>query len=122
MRKLLRLFFMGGACALLSGCFCIGCFVPQLPPPSEPYRNFWTKIGMTEEGRRADWIACGGSTNGGFSMDPKKMRPGETYEQGRTRQGYALQRCMIQQGYRFTGYIGNCAEPYMKGAPRCGAP
>jgi len=77
---------------------------------------------MTEEGRRADWIACGGDTDGGSSMDVKRMRPGETNEQGGHRQEYALQRCMLQQGYRFTGYIGNCAKPYMKAAPRCGAP
>jgi len=84
-----------------------------------PYRDSWTKRDATEEGRQADWVACGGDADGGSSMHVKRMLPGETNEQARTRQEFALQRCMIQAGYRYTG---NCSSADMKARPLCGAP
>jgi len=101
MRKLLRLFFTGGACALLSGCFCIGCFVPQLPTPPEPYRNSWTKIGMTEEGRRADWVACQGRADG--NATPEDRLTGETDDFAAMRRTHRrLVNCMGSKGYVYS--------------------
>ena len=85
----------------------------------KPYRSLWTRSDMTEEGRRADWVMCGGDADGGSSMHVKRMLPGETNEQASTRQEFALQRCMIRSGYRYTG---DCSSAYMKARPLCGAP
>lgn len=84
-----------------------------------PYRDSWEKPGMTEASRAQDWVVCGGDADGGSSMHVKRMLPGETNEQADIRQEFALQRCMIRAGYRYTG---NCGSAYAKTQPSCGAP
>lgn len=67
----------------------------------KPYRDYWIKSGTTEEARRADWMACGGSENGNFSWDSRTMLPGETNETSRHRQSSELKACLTQRGYRY---------------------
>ena len=67
----------------------------------KPYRDYWIKNDMTEEGRRADWTACGGDVVGGFSMHVKRMFPDETNETSRLRQSSELKACLTQRGYRY---------------------
>jgi hypothetical protein len=85
----------------------------------KPYLQYWEKEGWTEEGRLADWVACGGSRSGNFAWDTRKQRLGESNEQSSVRQSQEHQRCLIQRGYRYTG---NCSSAYMKAQPLCGAP
>lgn len=79
----------------------MGCFVSQLPSPPKPYRDYWVKQPMTEEGRQTDWIACGGDVDGGFSWRVKEMLPDETNETSRLRQTSQMKECMSQYGYRY---------------------
>ena len=88
---------------MLAGCGIGGHWMTgnPFPDPVKPYRNYWTKRGMTEEGRRADWGACGGSENGNFSWDSRTILSGETNETSRLRQSSELKACLIQRGYRY---------------------
>jgi len=65
----------------------------------KPYRDYWSKPAMTDEGRKADWVACGGSENGNFSWDSRRMLPGETNETSRLRQSSELKACLTPRGY-----------------------
>jgi len=85
----------------------------------KPYIAYWTKDGMTEDGRLWDWVGCGGGNDGSFSWKTKEQMPGESNEQSSRRQRDDHQRCMIQRGYRYTG---DCSSPEMKSRPLCGAP
>lgn len=95
--------------ALLSLMFLFtGCFMGELSgrsgenfTPPKPYMSYWHKDGMIEEGRRADWVACGGDADGGFSMHVKRMLPGETNETSRLRQTSEFKACLAQRGYRY---------------------
>ena len=110
--------FSGSA---LTACGIGGFWMTGSPFPSHviPYRDRWEKPGMTEASRAQDWVTCGGDADGGSSMHVKRMLPGETNEQADIRQEFALQRCMIRAGYRYTG---NCESAYAKARPLCGAP
>lgn len=67
----------------------------------KPYRDYWVKQSMTVEDRKADWIACGGNPDGGFSWRVKKMLLGETDETSRLRQTSEMKACMSQRGYHY---------------------
>jgi len=67
----------------------------------KPYRDYWINNGVTEEGRRNDWVACGGDDDGGFSMHVKRMLSGETNEISRLHQSSDLKACLTQRGYRY---------------------
>jgi len=86
---------------LLSSC-CIGGYWMNgdpFPGPVQPYRDYWSKPAMRDEGRKADWVACGGSENGNFSWDSRRMLPGETNETSRLRQSSELKACLTPRGY-----------------------
>ncbi|SMB21535.1 putative transmembrane protein [Sterolibacterium denitrificans] len=85
----------------------------------KPYITYWTKEGMTEDGRLRDWVACGGQENGNFSLDRKKRLQGESSDTFRTRLEHDFERCMLRSGYRYTG---DCSSERMKSQPLCGAP
>lgn len=122
MRRKAQISAIFGMSTFLAGC---GIGLGLFPKSSyealhpEPYRSHWIKSAMTEEGRRVDWVACGGWPNGDFVLHPDKMLPGETENQAYGRQSIALQRCMLRAGYR---YMGDCSSAYMKARPLCGAP
>ncbi|HMM55778.1 MAG TPA: hypothetical protein PKC23_12255 [Candidatus Desulfobacillus sp.] len=112
------------ACALLLSLLFSGC-EPAIVRMSEyqknikSYMEYWTKDGMTAESRVRDWVACGGQPNGNFSLDSRKRLPGEEYNAYLNRLEAEFERCMIRNGYRYTG---NCSSDYMKASPLCGAP
>lgn len=85
----------------------------------KPYIAYWQKEGMTEGSRLRDWVACGGQENGNFSLGRNKRIPGESSDTFRTRLEHDFERCMLRNGYRYTG---NCSSEYMKSQPLCGAP
>lgn len=118
MRQWVSVITYFSACIVQSGCLCIGCFVPQLPPPPKPLIEDWVKRDFSVEQRLGDWKNCGGYKDGNFSIDPGNKIEGENSEQAYSRQHANLQRCLIEKGYR---YIGHC-ERGMKEMPACGAP
>lgn len=74
----------------------------------KPYLQYWEKEGMTAESRRQDSVRCGAADTDhilGFGQNKIKaaQRPGETNNETDTRLLHDWQRCMIKQGYRFTG-------------------
>lgn len=78
---------------------------------------------MTIEGRRGDWVDCGGTSAGDFSpyigLLNKERRLGEKgIDAAYSRLDNELQRCMIKKGYRYTG---KCSE-ISRASPACGAP
>ncbi|ABR91906.1 Uncharacterized conserved protein [Janthinobacterium sp. Marseille] len=93
-----------GMALLLAGC---GIGLGLAPRSSydtyhpKPYRDYWIKSSMTEEGRKVDWIACGGDADGGTSMHVQKMLSNETKETSRLRQTSELKACLSQRGYRY---------------------
>jgi len=104
-----------GLVSILSGCMCIDCFVPQLPPPKPAIVN-WEQSETSSETRLADWQACGGDKSGNFSRNPKDNLEGEDTQQAYKRQSAEHQRCLIHKGYH---YIGHCSTDYMKSMPAC---
>lgn len=117
--KFVNLFVAIGSAIVLSGCLCIGCFVPQLPAPPKPQIEDWKRSATTVESRLADWQACGGDKSGNFSRNPKDTAEAEDTQQAYKRQSAEHERCLIRKGYR---YIGHCSNDYMKSMPACGAP
>jgi len=85
----------------------------------KPYIAYWQKEGMTEEGRLKDWMACGGSRDGGFGINIQDRLPGESRAASQERQKTDFQRCLLRAGYRYTG---DCSSKYMRSRPLCGAP
>lgn len=108
--------------ALLTGC-TFG-FVPTGLEPSRPYLTLWDKP-VTVEGRRGDWVECGGHSDGSFSpyigLLNKERRPEEKDRSAaHSRLDHELQRCMLKKGYRYTG---KCYDNEIsRASPACGAP
>jgi hypothetical protein len=113
-RTLFRLSLAIAACGGLTSCYqscAVGDplgFLTYCPRETrealrhpKPYRDYWTKFGMTEESRTKDWVECGGDADGGFSMHVKKMLPGETNETSRLRQTSEFKACLTQRGYHY---------------------
>ena len=83
----------------------------------KPYMEHWTKPGMTAQSRLADWLACGGDRDGGFSYDIKtNSLPTETQAETQKRLKGNFQRCLIKHGYRYAG----CDQGLFQGEPICG--
>jgi len=90
---------------LLSGCMGIGGFWmtgdPSAGKDIKPALHYWEKGGMTVEGRRADWVECGGRLDGGYTPDARL--PGETDDfAAARRKQQRLGACMETKGYRFS--------------------
>lgn len=117
--KFVNLFVTIGSVIVLSGCLCMGCFVPQLPPPPELAIVDWERSGTSSETRLADWKECGGHISGDAPRNPKDIIEGEDTQQAYKRQSAQHQRCLIRKGYR---YIEICRTDYWKSMPACGAP
>jgi len=84
----------------------------------KPYIEYWEKPEMMTSKRQEDWVRCGGYPDGGFTLLTKRILPGETNEVAYARLKLDLQRCMIGNGYQYTG---DCSSEYMKSQPLCGA-
>ncbi|MBN45209.1 MAG: hypothetical protein CMH23_01900 [Methylophaga sp.] len=116
---------LSSICCLLVGCELIFQAGPGLTigrdeylKSIKPYIAYWEKDGGSEKSRLEDWKACGGLPDGTFGLDRKKQFPDESNETFRTRLEFEFQRCMISDGYRYTG---DCSSKYMQARPLCGA-
>jgi hypothetical protein len=88
---------------LISGCGIGGFWMngnPHLSPP-EPYVRNFEKSNVTDEQRLQDWLNCGGLDDGNYAAG--KILPGETSAQESRRTNHALQHCMLDKSYQFTG-------------------
>ncbi|WP_157381527.1 hypothetical protein [Methylophilus sp. 5] len=117
--RLVNLSITLGLTCVLSGCLCMGCFVPQLPPPPKTQIDDWERSETSSEVRLADWQVCGGQKNGDVPRNPKNAVEGENIQQAFKRQNAEHQRCLIRKGYH---YIGLCSTEYWKTMPACGTP
>ena len=117
--RIIILSVMLGIASILSGCLCVGCFVPQLPTPPKPLIENWGKSATSAETRMADWQICGGQKSGDVPRNSNDIVEGEDIQQAYKRQSAQHQRCLIRKGYR---YIGPCSTDYWKSMPACGAP
>ena len=85
-----------------------GCFMGELSGRSgesftspKPYMSYRHKNGMTEEGWRADWVACGGRSDG--SVTPDSRFPGEKDDFAAMDRTYRrLKACMNSKGYLYS--------------------
>jgi hypothetical protein len=72
----------------------------------KPAIHYWEKNDVTPEERSRHSVECGGSV-GGTDFSNQKInaarREGENDFVVRSRLAHNWQRCMIKQGYRFTG-------------------
>jgi len=68
----------------------------------KPYGARWVKEEMTREGRKVDWVACGGGAKlGNGFMDLIKPESWETYYSERERHTQKLWACMHAKGYEY---------------------
>ena len=83
-------------------------------PP--PFRDKWLLTGAPPAIRDRDWVDCGGNETGDYFVDHDVLDPGLKA----SRQiNYAIQRCMLEKGYRYTG---PCNNEVTMAFPGCGAP
>ena len=67
----------------------------------KPALHYWEKPGMTVERKRADWVACEGRLDGGYTPDARL--PGETDDfAAMRRKQQRLSACMEMKGYKFS--------------------
>ena len=90
----------------------------------KPYIENWEKPEADSAVRSKDAVSC----NSGFRFVPQfiaqeqvkaAQRADETENDTYHRLMFDWQRCMINKGYRYTGF---CSVEYAKVAPACGAP
>jgi hypothetical protein len=69
------------------------------------YGEYWTKPGMTKGSWRADWVACGGMSNGQYSGDAPTGAITKMILESQERERKKLTLCMQGKGYeyRYTG-------------------
>ena len=106
---------------VLAGCGIGGQYMNGLPPSKmKPYvspRDYWVLEGAGTEQRTLDWLACGGTSNGGihtFNLGGDARINNEVLAERHA----DVQRCMLKKGYQ---YIGGCTE-YNMHWPACSAP
>ncbi|UBB93058.1 hypothetical protein [Xanthomonas oryzae] len=84
-----------------------------------PLRDEWSKIGLNKAQLNADWLVCGGRDDGSYT-DVRSI-PGEAnldYSARLSQQFYEIQRCMLNNGYIYTG---RCDTDVSKVSPGCQA-
>lgn len=106
---------------VLVGCGIGGQYMNGLPPskmkPYIPQRDYWVLEGGGSEQLTLDWLACGGTSNGGirtFNLGGDARINNDILAERHAE----VQRCMLKKGYQ---YIGGCTE-YNKHWPACSAP
>nr|VFK06713.1 MAG: hypothetical protein BECKLPF1236B_GA0070989_100213 [Candidatus Kentron sp. LPFa] len=90
---------------ILSGCLYGQCMNGACPlerarylASIKAYGEFFVKPGMTTEGWRRDWVACGGWDDGQYGAGPRL--PGETGDlKAAHRTAEKLEACMNAKGY-----------------------
>lgn len=82
-------------------------------------RDTWQKAGNDGADRDADWLACGGAANGGYHVSTPEGSSAAVIQQALGRTFDDLQRCMLGQGYRYTG---SCEGEIRSRYPACQSP
>lgn len=90
-----------------------------------PYIFNWKKDGATDEDRLLASEACGGGRSSHSPLfAPSELasiqRPDETANQAYSRRFHEFERCLIRQGYRYTGVCYD--NEISRKSPACGAP
>lgn len=120
MASSLTLAFLAG-CAIGNGqicgpqtpaAYCDSNAYKQLTQPP-PLRDSW--VGSSLQSRAQDWVHCGGSSDGWFDVQTNDPS-GNDYNQKAKEKSHSIQRCMLKNGYRYTG---QCDSSVMKQAPAC---
>lgn len=123
------------ACLLFLPLFLTGCYVykgrlcsitmPQIYCDEEAYKKAmnptplshkWVKAGEAEEGRRRDWMECGGNERGWYYVDSSPDETLREYQEKSSKKHNEIQRCMINKGYQ---YNGRCDTSVAKTRPAC---
>jgi hypothetical protein len=96
-------------CALLSSCGILcqagtgtcGMSSGQAQRLLHPkaYGEYWTKPGMTTEGWRRDWVACGGMVDGGYTSNSPLGSSTSAILAAVGKKKNELSSCMQSKGY-----------------------
>jgi hypothetical protein len=65
------------------------------------YGEHFEKPGMTKEGWRADWVACGGRSNGDYSSEAPSGSSTAVLLADSKRKAEQLSSCMQSKGYQY---------------------
>jgi hypothetical protein len=65
------------------------------------YGEYFEKPGMTKESWRADWIACGGTSNGDYSSEVPSGSSTAVLLADSKRKAEQLSSCMQSKGYEY---------------------
>ena len=68
----------------------------------KPYLQYWDKPGMTVERKQADWVACGGMLDGGYSSDVPSGSSTKIILEASRIKGEKIHACMEMKGYKFS--------------------
>ncbi|HZS80430.1 MAG TPA: hypothetical protein VFA14_03240 [Herbaspirillum sp.] len=111
MKNLLRGFVVLSLCVVISSCELLcqagtgtcGMSDEQMDKFLHPktYGEYFVKPGMTKEGWRADWVACGGDPSGQHGV---YTPPGSTTQvvlAAQNREADRLAICMQSKGYEY---------------------
>ncbi|MGS0515328.1 hypothetical protein ACQR5T_04065 [Xanthomonas oryzae pv. oryzicola] len=84
-----------------------------------PARDEWSKSNVNKVQLNADWLVCGGRDDGSYT-DVKRIPSEENldYSARLSRQFDEIQRCMLHNGYVYTG---RCDTDVSKVSPGCQA-
>lgn len=91
---------------MLAGCGIGGHWMTGNPisSPPKPYMSYWHKNDVTEEDRRADWVACGGMRDGNSITDARLSSETDDFAASR-RTHHRLDTCMNTKGYRYLNQL-----------------
>ncbi|MDS1140849.1 hypothetical protein RE432_10420 [Pusillimonas sp. SM2304] len=67
-----------------------------------PSRDYWEKASVSIDGRRKDWMDCGGNVNGGYGISTEDLK-GRTTLEAASIKFDDMQYCMMKKGYSYTG-------------------
>ena len=93
-----------------------------LNPPA--YITRWEKIGVSPSEKLADWIACGGRSDGDFVPSEELKELARRREDGSLLSPYQKAEAQFQRCFLGKGYVwkGGCRYPSNNAFPICGAP
>ena len=106
--KMLRLGMLAYVSVLLSGCLYGQCMDgpcalerERIIKSIKAYGEFFVKPGMTKEGWRQDWVACGGMGNGAYANDAPPGSTSAVMGAASNKKARQLDTCMQSKGYEF---------------------
>ena len=65
------------------------------------YGEYFVKPGMTKESWRADWVACGGDSNGQYGVYTPPGSPTKVVLTAKKKEAQRLAGCMHYKGYEY---------------------